>query len=135
MGGAFGVAIFGSIFNSRLDTYIAEVVPAGSGIDSSAIQGGAEALDRLPPPIRTAVIDSFARSLHVTFLWGVPIVLIGFAVVLFLKEQPLRETAHVGLTESGEELLVSLDPAIPDDATPQLVSGPEAARPQDGRST
>lgn len=135
MGGAFGVAIFGSIFNSRLDKYIAEVVPAGSGIDSSALQGGAETLDRLPPTIRTEVIDSFARALHVTFLWGIPIVLLGFAVVLLLKEQPLRETAHVGLTESGEELLVSLDPALTDDASPELLARPETSGRNDGRAS
>ena len=39
MGGAFGVAIFGSIFNSRLDHYIAELGPRLKGVDPAVLAG------------------------------------------------------------------------------------------------
>jgi hypothetical protein len=96
MGGAFGVAIFGSIFNSRLNHYLGELLPSGVHIDLAAVQGGPEALAGLPPAVHAVVIDAFARALHVAFLWGIPVAAIGFIVVLFLREEPLKESAHIG---------------------------------------
>jgi predicted MFS family arabinose efflux permease len=127
MGGAFGVAVFGSIFNSRLDTYLTALVPAGSGFDAGALQSGPQALRALPPETRAQVIDAFARALHVTFLWGIPLAAVGFVVVLFLREQPLRETAHVGLEAIGEDLGVAFETAISPDAAPELLVRPDPA--------
>jgi hypothetical protein len=50
------------------------------------------------------VIDAFARALHVTFLAVIPVAAIGFIAVLFLKELPLREHAHVGMDTLGEHV-------------------------------
>ena len=43
MGGAFGVAIFGSIFNNRLDHYLADAGPQLSGVDPAVLQSGPDA--------------------------------------------------------------------------------------------
>jgi len=43
-----------------------------------------------------AVVEAVARSLHVVFLSAVPVIAIGFLVVLLLTERPLRESAHIG---------------------------------------
>lgn len=102
MGGAFGVAAFGSILNSGLAKHLANLAPAGVAIDPAAVQGGPEALRSLPPAAHAAVVEAFARSLHSVFLVAVPIALAGFVIVLFLKELPLRESAHVGLETLGE---------------------------------
>ena len=109
MGGAFGVALFGSIFTSRLDLYLAEGLPR-SGFDATAVQAGPDVIRALPTDLRTQVIDAFAHALQVTFLWGVPIAVLCFLVVLFLREQPLRETAHLGLEVVSEDLDVTSDP-------------------------
>jgi len=121
MGGAFGVAIFGSIFNSRLDAYLASA-PPGQSVESSALRAGPEAVRALPPEARTAVIDAFARALHVTFLWAIPVAAAGFVVVLFLRELPLRDHAHVGLEAVGEDLGVAFETAIDPDAAPHLIT-------------
>ena len=42
--------------------------------------------------MRGPVIEAFARSIDTVFLAGVPIALIGFAISLFLREEPLRTT-------------------------------------------
>lgn len=104
MGGAFGVAIFGSIFNSRLDAHFARLVVVGSGVDSGVLESGPQAIQTLPLLTRAPVIDAFAQALHDTFLWGIPFAAMGFVVVLFLQERPLGETAHVGIEASGDEL-------------------------------
>jgi EmrB/QacA subfamily drug resistance transporter len=131
MGGAFGVAIFGSIFNSRLDAYLQHLAP-GSAIDPSALRAGPEALRALPPEARLAVVDAFARALHVTFLWAIPVAAVGFLLVLFLRELPLRESAHVGMEAVGEDLAVAFEPAIDQDAAPELVEPDRRAGPGTG---
>ena len=108
MGGAFGVALFGSIFNNRLDLYLREL-PGGGTMDAAAIQSGPDALRDLAPEVRANAIDAFARALHIMFLWGVPIAAMAFVVVLFLRERPLRETAHVGLEGIGADLALDAD--------------------------
>jgi EmrB/QacA subfamily drug resistance transporter len=121
MGGAFGVAIFGSIFNSRLNEYLGRALPGSARLDSSLVQGSPEVLRSLPTATRDVVVDSFARALHVAFLWGVPIAAAGFVIVLFLKEIPLRESAHVGFEAIGEDLVVALDPMIEPSSAPELL--------------
>jgi EmrB/QacA subfamily drug resistance transporter len=103
MGGAFGVAIFGSIFNSRLSAYLAELVPGGR-IDTSALRAGPEAIRDLPAAVREPVVDAFARALHVTFLWAIPVAAVGIVLSVALREVPLRESAHIGLDSLGDEL-------------------------------
>lgn len=68
------------------------------------------------------MIDAFARAVHVTFLWTIPVAAAGFVVVLFLRELPLRDHAHVGLEAVGEDLGVAFETAIHPDAAPQLIT-------------
>jgi MFS family permease len=106
MGGAFGVAIFGSIFNNRLAYYLAEA-SLSTTIDPSKLQAGPEAVRALPAEQRSIVLDAFASALHVTFLWAIPAAVIAFVLVLFLPELPLREHAHVGLEAIGDDIGVA----------------------------
>ncbi len=64
LGGAFGVALFGSVFASRL------------GSDPEHLQG--------------AGASEVASALHTVFLIGAPVALLGLLVVLALREIPLR---------------------------------------------
>jgi EmrB/QacA subfamily drug resistance transporter len=89
MGGSFGVAAFGAILASRL----ADQLP---GVDAEALQASPSQLRALPPAARQAVVEAVAHSLHVVFLAAIPVALAAFLVVLFLREQPLRESAHIG---------------------------------------
>jgi MFS family permease len=89
MGGSFGVALFGAILANRL----ARQLP---GVDAEALQASPEQLRALPPAVRQQVVEAVASSLHVVFLAAIPVVLAAFVVVLFLRERPLRESAHIG---------------------------------------
>lgn len=109
MGGAFGVAIFGAIFNSRLAAYLADLAPGGE-IDTSALRAGPEAIRALPESLRNAVIDAFARALHVTFLWAIPVAAIGVVLAVVLPERPLRESAHIGLDTIADEVSAEVGP-------------------------
>jgi EmrB/QacA subfamily drug resistance transporter len=99
LGAAFGVAIFGSILNNRLDYYLPRLVPTASlhGISRAALTASPAQLRTLPAPILDGVIDAFSRSLNTVFLWAVPVVLVSFLASWLLREIPLREQAHVGV--------------------------------------
>lgn len=129
MGGAFGVAIFGSIFNNRLAAYLAERLPAGIHLDPAVVQSGPEAMRALSPQARSVIIDAFASALHVAFLWGIPVAAAGFVVVLLLREEPLQESAHVGLEAAGEDLGVAFEPGFDPGSAPELIREEPAVHP------
>jgi EmrB/QacA subfamily drug resistance transporter len=89
MGGSFGVAAFGAILTSRLASQL-------PGVDAEALQASPSQLRAMPPAARQAVVEAVANSLHVVFLAAIPVALAAFLVVLFLRERPLRESAHIG---------------------------------------
>jgi EmrB/QacA subfamily drug resistance transporter len=98
VGGSFGVAIFGTIFASRLSHELAHlpqsvVARLGGGVHLSPA-----AARRLPPAVHADFLHAFAHALHGVFLWGTAIAVIPFILSWFLKEVPLRTTLH----RSGE---------------------------------
>ena len=97
MGGSFGVAIFGAVLTNRLAFNLHRLLPPGAsvGVDPKTLAASPAAIRQLPGPTQHAVIESLARSIHVTFLIGVPVVAAAFLVSFLLVENPLRETSHV----------------------------------------
>jgi EmrB/QacA subfamily drug resistance transporter len=99
MGSSFGVAVFGAILNNRLAYNLPRLLPAGTNlnVDQRTLTASPAAIRHLSPPVQHAVIDSLSRSIHVTFLVAVPLVVLAFFVTFLLKETPLRTTAHLTL--------------------------------------
>jgi EmrB/QacA subfamily drug resistance transporter len=121
MGGAFGVAIYGAIFNNRLAFNLAQLLPTGRGsVNAAQLQGSPQAIRALPPAIRGPVLLALARSIHVVFLFAVPLAIAAFLVTWLLPEKELRETAHIGAVEVGDELLTQFG-LIDPEAAPELV--------------
>lgn len=108
LGSAFGVAIFGSILNNRLDHHLHRLVPseALNGISPAALTASPAAIARLPDAVRAGVLESFALSLHSVFLWAIPVAILGFIASWFLPEHVLRSTAHVGNRENAPSLRI-----------------------------
>lgn len=94
MGGSFGVAIFGAIFSSRLATEIPRRLPVRmpGAADMGSLLNSPERIRSLPPPLRDGIVDAVAASIHVVFLWAIPLLLAGLALSAFLQERPLRAT-------------------------------------------
>jgi EmrB/QacA subfamily drug resistance transporter len=109
MGGAFGVAVFGAILTNRLAHNLRELLPPGTnlgGVSTNSIAAGPAAIHKLPANIQGPVVEALSRSIHVVFLLAVPLALLAFVVTWFLKEKPLRETAHIGMEAVAGEPLV-----------------------------
>ncbi|HEY7269278.1 MAG TPA: MDR family MFS transporter, partial [Dehalococcoidia bacterium] len=102
MGGAFGVAIFGSVLANRLNVNIKHLVdPAAlNGISIQALTSSPAQIRALPAEVHAGVVEAFARSLETVFLVALPIALVAFVLSLMLKEVPLRDQIHVGAVDT-----------------------------------
>lgn len=93
IGASFGVAIFGTIFASRLgdqltDAFRGERLPPGVSADS--LEADPRGIAALPPALRPPALDAYATAITDVFLYAVPIALLGFVLAWFLKEDRLR---------------------------------------------
>ncbi|MBK5230520.1 MAG: MFS transporter, partial [Thermoleophilia bacterium] len=92
MGGAFGVAIFGAIFASRLATELAKL-PGGL---AARFSGGAtirpDQVHSLVPAVRREFLMAFVNALQPVFLAGAMLTAVAFVLSWLLKEAPLRAT-------------------------------------------
>ncbi|HSL25205.1 MAG TPA: MDR family MFS transporter [Acidimicrobiia bacterium] len=95
LGGSFGTALFGAIFNSQITRRLAGLVPAGS-LGASDLTGSPTAIAQLPAGLRQGVVQAFAGASNTVFLAAVPFALVAFVLVLMMPELPLREHAAVG---------------------------------------
>ena len=106
LGGAFGTAIFGTIFSNRIAYYLQDNIATLQSTDPQSLAGFDSAkldlittntsiITTLPPAIRDTVLHSFAQTFQVVYLAAAPITFIGFVLAFFLKEKPLQSsTAH-----------------------------------------
>ncbi len=112
LGGAFGTAIFGAVLTARLNDLLPRLLPSGAaGIDPAVLMGSPEQIRALSPDVQRAVVDAFAGGVSSVFLWAVPFAALGFLIVLFIPEFPLRDTAHVGAAAPAEPSIVTEVPA------------------------
>jgi hypothetical protein len=103
IGGAFGVAVFGAIFNNRLAANLPKYLPPSAlrAVHGSNISASPAQIDALPPAIHHGYVQAFSESLHAVFLIGAPIALLAFVLTWFLKDLPLRDRAY--LAADGEK--------------------------------
>ncbi|MEW2044659.1 MDR family MFS transporter [Streptomyces sp. NPDC051445] len=103
LGSTIGISVFASLFYDRLTRELADRVPAGAlnGIDQDALSSQ-EVLDRLSAPVRDAVEQAYVAALNPVFLAAVPVLIVGLAVALRMKNLPLRSWDHGGHGDHGD---------------------------------
>ncbi|WP_406285890.1 MFS transporter [Embleya sp. NBC_00896] len=99
IGGSFGAAIFGTIFNNRLTVHLKEAAERGEGLPPGTTSGNSSAinpaeLNKLPPASKTGFIHAYAESLQTVFLVASCLVLLAFALSFLLEEVPLRQATR-----------------------------------------
>ena len=92
VGGAFGVAIFGTIFASRLSHRLAQLPRSVTALLGSGVHLNPAQAKLLPPKVHADFLAAFAHSLHGVFLFGMAMAAVPFVLSWFLKEVPLRTT-------------------------------------------
>ncbi|MBC7461052.1 MAG: hypothetical protein H7287_06790, partial [Thermoleophilia bacterium] len=103
MGGSLGVALGGAVLSNRLPHFLGEAFPGGLSMGADKLRGKPDQILALPADVRDKVIGAFSNALNDVFLLGVPFAIIGFLLVLRLKELPLSDsTAHSGKEKPAE---------------------------------
>jgi EmrB/QacA subfamily drug resistance transporter len=105
VGATLGVAVFGTLFTSRLAE---NLTTALAGNAEQAVRAGITSPDSLVPsaveaagdPLRAAIVDAYANSLAPVFWYLVPILAVALVLALFLREVPLSDVA--GMVARGE---------------------------------
>jgi EmrB/QacA subfamily drug resistance transporter len=105
VGATLGVAVFGTLFTSRLADNLTGALTSNA---EQAVQAGITSPDTLVPsavqaagePLKSAIVDAYANSLAPVFWYLVPILAVAFLLALALKEIPLSEFA--GMVARGE---------------------------------
>jgi hypothetical protein len=104
LGGAFGTAIFGTIFSNRIAYYLEENLAKLQQSNPEALEGfspsnveaitvNTSIISTLPVELQEVVLGSFAQTFRIVFLAAVPITFIGFLLSFLLKEKPLKSGA------------------------------------------
>jgi EmrB/QacA subfamily drug resistance transporter len=89
LGGAFGVALSGSLLTRRVD---ASLAAAGSAAAAArrAVAGGAGGIALLPPELHSLVAAAYRQAVATTFATGAAVAGFGLVLLLLLPERPLR---------------------------------------------
>ncbi|SFN60220.1 MDR family MFS transporter [Mycetocola miduiensis] len=106
VGASLGVAVFGTIFTTRLTENLTDVFTS-AGADPSAAANATSTLDpqtlaTLPDTVRDGVVTAYADALAPVFWYLLPFIAIAFLLSLFLKRIPLSDVA--GLVARGEAI-------------------------------
>lgn len=102
IGASLGGAVVGAMFTSRLSGIFAERMPDASGgasVDLNSLTPAA--VNALPDAIRDIIVGAYNDALTPVFISLLPMILIGFVLLLFIKEVPLR--ASLDDDETGAE--------------------------------
>ncbi|MFI6153163.1 MDR family MFS transporter [Kitasatospora sp. NPDC051170] len=97
IGGSFGVALFGALFNNRVADTMKErlgdqAAGAGAGMKDPS-QVSPAVLRTLPAPVQDAYHHAVSNGMHTVFLWGAGVAIIGLAAAVFIRQVPLRGAA------------------------------------------
>lgn len=106
LGGAFGAAILWSILLWDLGRRLAAIGLTKAGLADDLLHGkvlhGRTAAAPMPAAAHDAVVAALGQSFHVIFLVIAAITGLGLVVLVFLKELPLRTTAHAAMHREVE---------------------------------
>ena len=93
VGGSIGVALFGTIFSSRVHVELAERLPSGTKIPSVINPAG---IRHLPAEVHEAFAQAFAAALHPVFLMAAGVSLLAFATSWLIRDEPLQRASGAG---------------------------------------
>ncbi len=108
IGAAIGLAVLGTILSQGMSSSLPKYLPAGaaaklqmSGTGSAGAIFDPSQLAHLPNAIAMGIRHGLADALHPVFLAGLPILTVALIATLFIREVPLRQTAHVAAGRRG----------------------------------
>ena len=112
IGATMGVALFGTVYASRLAHNLPIEIEKLRASNPAALVGATPekfaalkentaVLKTFTPELQVGIINAFVNSFHIVFLTAVPVTVIGFFIAFMLRETPLR--TGVGHQAAKEE--------------------------------
>src|SRR3989442_600000 len=120
IGSALGLAIMGTILTQGLASALAKYLPAsvlqkfqasGSGASTGSVFDPTQ-LAHLPVAIAAGIRHGLSDALHPVFVAGLAMIVLAFGATLFIREVPLRQTAHVAAGRSPAEADKNVETAV-----------------------
>jgi len=106
VGASLGVAVFGTIFTTRLTDNLTQVFASAGATAADASNATAtldpQTLNQLPAGLRDGIVAAYADALAPVFWYLLPFIALAFILSLFLKQIPLSDVA--GLIARGEAI-------------------------------
>ena len=105
IGATIGVALFGTVYSSRLTHFLPIEVEKLQASNPAALIGATPekfaalkentaVLETFSPELQAGIINAFVNSFHAVFISAAPITALGVLVALFLRETPLKTGAQ-----------------------------------------
>lgn len=111
VGASLGVAIFGSIFTTKLAANLQSVFTAAGASPDQAGQASASldpsAMSSLPGPVRDGIVTAYADALAPVFWYLLPFMLIALVLAFFIKQVKLSDVS--GMVARGEAVAARPD--------------------------
>ncbi|MEU2604125.1 DHA2 family efflux MFS transporter permease subunit [Streptomyces albus] len=101
IGGSVGAALFGTLLAHRLADALARELPGGAAELPDPDSLTPQLVRALPAPLRDGYIQAYADAMPRIFLYLVPVLVLGLALSLFLKEKPLV-SQHTSVPQARE---------------------------------
>lgn len=105
LGGVFGSAVIGAVFQNRLNVLIPRYVGAEAMAtlpDPQSLRGKPSVIHALPEPIQGQVIRAFADAITISVRCAIPVLVVALIVFAMIPKIPLRDTfdsSHATSTE------------------------------------
>jgi DNA-binding MarR family transcriptional regulator len=110
VGGSLGTAVLGAVFSFSLAHALARVLPGSARVSGHGALNP-ETLRQLSPALRDIYIHAFTVALGTIFMAAAGVALLGFLLMFFMPEHPLRQTvAAASSIELGEAFAMPEDP-------------------------
>jgi len=93
IGASFGVAIFGTVFASRLGDKLTVALGGQQlppGITPDSLKADPKGIAELPSDLRQPVLHAYSSAITDVFLYAAPVAVLGFVLAWFLREDKLR---------------------------------------------
>lgn len=92
IGASLGGAVVGSLFTTRLADELLRRLPNAGSLEGGMNSLTPDAVHHLPAAVQNHVVHAYNDALAPLFLYMVPLALIAFVLLLFVKEVPLATT-------------------------------------------
>jgi EmrB/QacA subfamily drug resistance transporter len=99
IGSALGVAVFGALVTNMLNNYVVAHTTSladRAKLGAALATGQSGSQNQLPPALHEIFDNAYVHAVTNTFLWSVPLVLVGLVLALILPEKRLQTKSGLG---------------------------------------